>query len=60
MKTTQITAERFDLLKEENPKLYEAIISNYDELIEIRRDLRKHPELAFQEKRTSSTVANYL
>lgn len=29
------------------------------ELIEIRRDLHAHPELAYQEKRTSAIVASY-
>ncbi|HLO12875.1 MAG TPA: M20 family metallopeptidase, partial [Pseudoneobacillus sp.] len=33
---------------------------NLDEIISIRRDLRKHPELAFEEKRTASIVASYL
>lgn len=60
METSQMTNVNFDKLKEVNPKLYESIVSNYDELVEIRRDLRKHPELAFQEKRTSQIVASYL
>ncbi|TQR13300.1 amidohydrolase [Psychrobacillus lasiicapitis] len=32
----------------------------FDDMIVIRRDLRKFPELAFQEKRTSSIVASCL
>jgi amidohydrolase len=31
-----------------------------DELIELRRDLHKHPELGFKEFRTSKKVASYL
>lgn len=36
------------------------IISLKDELIELRRDFHKHPELGFKEYRTSEIVANYL
>lgn len=39
----------------------EAIIEKITpELIEIRRDIHAHPELAFQEKRTAARVASYL
>ncbi|MFD1927999.1 M20 family metallopeptidase [Sporosarcina siberiensis] len=57
---SHIINERFEKLKAVHPKVYESILSNYDNLIEIRRDLRKHPELAFEEKRTSKIVASYL
>jgi len=32
----------------------------YDELVEIRRDLHKHPEASGKEKRTSAVVVQYL
>ncbi|MFD0796890.1 M20 family metallopeptidase [Maribacter chungangensis] len=32
----------------------------FDSLVEIRRDLHEHPELAGNEKRTSKVIANYL
>lgn len=56
----QLANQQFDKLKETYPTLHTAIVSNYEELVAIRRDLRQHPELAFQEKRTSSIVASYL
>jgi len=31
-----------------------------DEIIEIRRDFHKYPELGFKERRTSSKIADYL
>ncbi len=31
-----------------------------DEMIRLRRDFHKHPELAFKEKWTANTIANYL
>ncbi|HBY57146.1 MAG TPA: amidohydrolase [Candidatus Atribacteria bacterium] len=36
------------------------ITSLKDELIELRRDFHKHPELGFKEYRTAEIVANYL
>lgn len=57
---THVINENFEKLKDVHPQLYEAILSNYDDLVEIRRDLRQHPELAFQEERTSKVVATYL
>ena len=36
------------------------ITSLKDELIELRRDFHKNPELGFGEHRTSEIIANYL
>jgi len=42
-------------------KRIEAVVEKITpELIEIRRDIHAHPELAFQEKRTAAKVASYL
>ncbi|WP_438318028.1 M20 metallopeptidase family protein [Sporosarcina sp. FA9] len=57
---TQSIKEKFEKLKDVHPQLYEAIIANFESFVEIRRDLRQHPELAFQEERTSKIVASYL
>jgi amidohydrolase len=50
----------FSKVEANYPKINEAIVRNLDEIIAIRRDFRKHPELAFEEKRTASIVASYL
>jgi amidohydrolase len=52
--------DAFSKVEANYPKINEAIIRNLDEIISIRRDFRKHPELAFEEKRTASIVASYL
>ncbi len=38
----------------------EEILSLKDELVSLRRDFHKHPELGFNEKRTAGIVENYL
>ena len=40
--------------------LFEKIDRLYPELVEIRRDLHKHPELSNEEKRTPQMIADYL
>ncbi|MBK5463532.1 amidohydrolase [Peribacillus sp. TH27] len=45
-----------ELLKQ----LHKVIDENEEEMIEIRRDLHRHPELSFQEKRTPEIIADYL
>ncbi|MUV37143.1 Hippurate hydrolase [Lentibacillus sp. JNUCC-1] len=53
-------SDTFHEMKASDPILYDTVLSIYDELVQIRRDFRKHPELAFQEKSTASTIAHYL
>ncbi len=38
----------------------EEVMALKDEVISLRRDFHKHPELGFQEKRTAQIVENYL
>lgn len=42
------------------PKLIPEIVANYDEFRRLRHDLHAHPELAFEEQRTSDVVAEKL
>lgn len=58
MQLTQ--SEAFKIVESKYPDINKAILRNLDIVIQIRRDLRQHPELSFEEKRTSSIVANYL
>ncbi len=41
-------------------KIKKEIENLFKELIELRRDFHRHPELGFEEYRTSNIVANYL
>lgn len=41
-------------------QLYQEIDKIEEEIIEIRRDLHRHPELSFEEERTPKFIANYL
>jgi amidohydrolase len=41
-------------------RLIDSIVSSSDEIQRIRRDLHAHPELRFEEERTSSVVASTL
>lgn len=54
------TMQAFEQLKEKNNQLYHFINDHYDELIRIRRDFRKNPELSFEEVETSEKIAAYL
>lgn len=43
-----------------NMPMLEEILQDHDALTAIRRDIHAHPELAFEEKRTSQFIANEL
>lgn len=60
MKQSNTQINPFERVKELSPKLVEIVDAIFDDMIVIRRDLRRFPELAFQEKRTSSIVASCL
>ncbi|MDI2587211.1 M20 family metallopeptidase [Psychrobacillus sp. NEAU-3TGS] len=60
MKQSNTQIDPFERVKELSPKLVEMVDAIFDDMIVIRRDLRKFPELAFQEKRTSTIVASCL
>ncbi|MEK3937264.1 amidohydrolase [Sporosarcina sp. FSL W7-1349] len=47
-------------MKELLKQLHKAIDETKEEMITIRRDLHRHPELSFQEERTPKIIADYL
>jgi amidohydrolase len=53
-------AGRFQDIASTHPEWQEAIQNVFDEVVETRRDLRQHPELSFEEERTSAIVAEKL
>jgi amidohydrolase len=52
--------EVFNNIKRIDPVLHDSVLSIYEELVQIRREFRRHPELSFQEYRTASIIADYL
>src|SRR5699024_4968101 len=40
-------------------QIFQKIDEHYEEMIEIRRYLHKHPELSFHEKETAKYIAQY-
>ncbi|MFD1861456.1 M20 metallopeptidase family protein [Planococcus chinensis] len=54
------SSREFSSLAETHPEWHQAISSVYEEIVAIRRDLHKNPELSFQEKRTAGIVSTLL
>jgi hippurate hydrolase len=42
------------------PSLFDALRAHHDSFVRLRRDLHQHPELGFEERRTSDVVASAL
>ncbi|SIT72803.1 M20 metallopeptidase family protein [Edaphobacillus lindanitolerans] len=60
MMTGQEISTPFERLKETRPDLYEAVQNVFSDTVETRRQIRRHPELAFQETETAKLVAGRL
>lgn len=52
--------KEFKQLKSSHPDWHDSIEAVFDEVVAVRRDLHKHPELAFEETRTAGIVADLL
>lgn len=53
-------SSKFSQLEQTHTEWHQAISAVFSEIVKIRRDLRAHPELAFQESRTADIVAGLL
>lgn len=53
-------SREFSNLAQTHPEWHEAVSSVFDEVVAIRRDLHKNPELSFQETRTAGIVSSLL
>ena len=52
--------KEFKTLKSSHPDWHDSIEAVFDEVVAVRRDLHKYPELAFEETRTAGIVAGLL
>jgi amidohydrolase len=60
MTVTVGNSPEFSNLAQTHPEWHEAVSSVFDEVVAIRRDLHKNPELSFQETRTAGIVSSLL
>lgn len=60
MTLTVDNSREFSNLAHTHPEWHDAILSMFDEVVAIRRDLHKNPELSFQETRTAGIVSTLL